>query len=71
MITTELIPIREQLERIEKKIDGNFKNQYLSIISRGKSVNVGNFLSLKELSELAKTIKSALIKRENHLTFDM
>ena len=31
MITTELIPIREQLERIEKKLDGNFKNQFLSI----------------------------------------
>ena len=28
MITTELIPIREQLERIEKKLDGNFKNQF-------------------------------------------
>ena len=31
MITTELIPIREQLERIEKKLDGTFKNQFLSI----------------------------------------
>ena len=31
MITTELIPIREQLERIEKKLDGNFKNEFLSI----------------------------------------
>ena len=31
MITTELIPIREQLERIEKKLDGSFKNQLLSI----------------------------------------
>ena len=31
MITTELIPIREQLERIEKKLDGNLKNQFLSI----------------------------------------
>ena len=31
MITTELIPIREQLERIEKKLDGNFKNNFLSI----------------------------------------
>ena len=31
MITTELIPIRERLERIEKKLDGNFKNQFLSI----------------------------------------
>ena len=31
MITTEMIPIREQLERIEKKLDGNFKNQFLII----------------------------------------
>jgi len=31
MISTELIPIREQLERIEKKLDGSFKNQFLSI----------------------------------------
>ena len=31
MITTELIPIKEQLERIEKKLDGNFRNQFLSI----------------------------------------
>ena len=53
------------------KVYSNRKDQYLSIISRGKSVNVGIFLNLKELSELAKTIKSALIKRENHLTFDM
>ena len=31
MISTELIPIREQLNRIEKKLDGSFKNQFLSI----------------------------------------
>ena len=31
MINTELIPIREQLNRIEKKLDGSFKNQFLSI----------------------------------------
>ena len=31
MKNTELIPIREQLERIEKKLDGNFKNKFLSI----------------------------------------
>ena len=53
------------------KVYSNRKDQYLSIISRGKSANVGSFLNLKELSELAKTIKSALVKRENHLTFDM
>ena len=31
MINIELIPIREQLERIEKKLDGNFSNKFLSI----------------------------------------
>ena len=31
MINTELIPIREQPERIEKKLDGSFKNRFLSI----------------------------------------
>ena len=31
MIITELIPIREQLERIEKKLDGRFSNKFLSI----------------------------------------
>ena len=31
MIINELIPIREQLDRIEKKLDGSFKNQFLSI----------------------------------------
>ncbi len=31
MTFTELIPIKEQLERIEKKIDGNFNDQFLSI----------------------------------------
>ena len=38
MITTELIPIREQLERIEKKLDGSFKNQFLSINEASKLV---------------------------------
>ena len=40
MITTELIPIREQLERIEKKLDGSFKNQFLSINEVSKLVSL-------------------------------
>ena len=31
MIITELIPIREQLERIERKLDGKLSNKFLSI----------------------------------------
>lgn len=31
MINTELIPIRELLERIDKKLDGKFSHKYLSI----------------------------------------
>ena len=29
--SNDLIPIREQLDRIEKKLDGSFKNKFLSI----------------------------------------
>ena len=53
MITTELIPIREQLERIEKKIDGNFKNHFLSINE------VSNLTSLS-----ASTIRRAIDRGE-------
>ena len=31
MITTDLIPIREQLNRIEKKLEGKFVDKYLDI----------------------------------------
>ena len=31
MKSLELIPIRQQLERIEKKLDGSFSNQFLNI----------------------------------------
>ena len=40
MTSIELIPIREQLERIEKKLDGTFKNQFLSINEVSKLVSV-------------------------------
>ena len=53
MITTDLVPIRELLERIEKKIDGNFKNQFLSINE------VSNLTSLS-----ASTIRRAIDRGE-------
>ena len=31
MISNELLPIREQLERIEKKLDGKYTNKFLDI----------------------------------------
>tara|TARA_Y100000591_G_C21584818_1_gene570163 strand:- start:191 stop:421 length:231 start_codon:yes stop_codon:yes gene_type:complete len=31
MIISELLPIKEHLERIEKKLDGKYTNKYLSI----------------------------------------
>ena len=49
MISADLVPIRELLERIEKKIDGNFKNQFLSINE------VSNLTSLS-----ASTIRRAI-----------
>jgi uncharacterized membrane protein len=40
---------------------------HLKIISKGKSLIVGNFLNIVELKKLAKEIKKALIKREKSL----
>ena len=40
MITTDLLPIREQLERIEKKLDGTFSNKYISINQVSKLVSL-------------------------------
>ena len=31
MITTEILRFKEQLDRIEKKLDGNYSNKFLSI----------------------------------------
>ena len=49
MQSIELISIREQLDRIEKKLDGSFKNQFLSINE------VSNLTSLS-----ASTIRRAI-----------
>ena len=40
MTYTDLFPIREQLERIEKKLDGTFSNKYLSINQVSKLVSL-------------------------------
>ena len=53
MISADLVPIKELLERIEKKIDGNFKNQFLSINE------VSNLTSLS-----ASTIRRAIGRGE-------
>ena len=53
MQSIELISIREQLDRIEKKLDGNFKNQFLSINE------VSNLTSLS-----ASTIRRAINRGE-------
>ncbi|MGY8788394.1 MAG: helix-turn-helix domain-containing protein, partial [Fidelibacterota bacterium] len=39
---TELIPIKEQLARIEKKLDGSFKNQFLSINQVSRLVSLSS-----------------------------
>ena len=40
MMTNDLIPIREQLERIEKKLDSRFSNKFLSINQVSKLVSL-------------------------------
>ena len=74
-----VINVNKDGEKIKKEIEPTWlrlkiysdrRKQYLSIISKGKSVKVGEFLNVKELSDLAKIIKEALIKREQHLTFN-
>ena len=55
MITTELIPIREQLERIEKKLDGRFKNKFLSI-------NEVSILTSLSTSTIRRAIKRGQVK---------
>ena len=40
MTSIELLPIREQLERIEKKLDGKYTNRYLGINQVSTLVNL-------------------------------
>ena len=42
MIPTDLLPIREQLNRIENKIDGKYTNRYLGINQVSTLVNLSN-----------------------------
>ena len=42
MKSLELIPIREQLDRIEKKLDGSFSNQFLNINEVSKLTSLSN-----------------------------
>ena len=53
MITKDLIPIREQLERIEKKLDGSFENKFLSINEVSKLVSLST-----------STIRRSVVKGE-------
>ena len=42
MTNTDLLPIREQLERIEKKLDGKYTNRYLGINQVSNLVNLSH-----------------------------
>ena len=55
MTTIDLIPIREQLNRIEKKIDGKIPNRYLDINQ------VSNMTSLS-VSTLRRAVKIGGLK---------
>ena len=50
MISTDLIPIREQLERIEKKLDGKFCDKFLSINQVSKLVELSNTTIRRSIS---------------------
>ena len=53
MKINQLVPIKDQLDRIEKKLDGRYENRYLSI------VEVSNLVSLS-----SSTIRRAITKGE-------
>lgn len=53
MSNTEVMVLQEQLDRIENKLDGNFRNQYL---------NIAQVAQLTSLSQ--STIRRAVAKGE-------
>ena len=53
MKINQLVPIKDQLNRIEKKLDGKYHNRYLNI------VQVSNLVSLS-----CSTIRRAIAKGE-------
>ena len=57
MSITDLIPIREQLTRIEKKIDGQFTDKYLDInqVSSLTSLSLSTIRRRVSLGELKCT----------------
>ena len=65
MISTDLIPIREQLERIEKKLDGTFSNKYLSINQVSKMVS----LSITTIRRAEKSGVLQCSRRKGKLLF--
>ena len=60
MAFTDLIPIREQLDRIEKKLDGNLKDQFLSINQVSK-------LTSLSISTIRRGIKKGQLKCSKNL----
>ena len=57
MISTELLPIREQLTRIEQKLDGQFTDKYLDInqVSTLTSLSLSTIRRRVSLGELKYT----------------
>ena len=65
----------EQITKIEPswlrlKVFYYNNSGHLEIISKGKSMIIGDYLNLIELKKLAKEIKNALIQREQALTLN-
>ena len=65
MTTTDLIPIREQLTRIEQKIEGQFTDKYIDI----NQVSALTTLSLATLRRRVATCELKCSKKLGKLLF--